>query len=237
MQHHVINCSSTEVVSMFDNIAGNYDKLNHILSFGTDVLWRKKLVRNLKNYKSASVLDLAAGTGDLSIALNKINPIKIVLADPSEQMLSIARQKLGKLKLSDKADYVCSPAESLPFDDNSFNLVCISFGIRNFSNPQEALSEIFRVLKSSGALAILEFGLPRKNLFGSLYSWYSNKILPKIGKRISKDFSAYSYLPQTISKFPYGNDFVKMLEESHFKIRKVKKLSGGIAYMYIAEKQ
>ena len=217
---------------MFDNIAPRYDRLNRILSFGIDKRWRKKLIKQIRAFKSTNILDLAAGTGDLSLALCKLKPNKITAADPSKEMLNIAKKKF--LKKNKAIDTIICPAEKLPFSDQSFDIVTIAFGIRNFSNPDQALFEIHRILKNEGILAILEFGMPDKGLFAKLYQWYFRKILPALGRLISKHYSAYSYLPQTVASFPYGKSFEQVLKNNVFSNIQSKKLTRGIAYIYTA---
>lgn len=231
MKTHISGKKQEEVTTMFDTIAPKYDRLNRILSFRIDVRWRRKLIRLLKAYPNKNILDLAAGTGDLSIALCKLNPQSITAADPSQGMLDIAEKKFKKKKKN--IEMVKCTAENLPFKNESFNLVTIAFGIRNFSNPEIALHEIKRVLKKDGILAILEFGMPKKGFFGSLYKWYFKNILPRLGRLVSKHYSAYSYLPETVHLYPYDKTFVKFIEKHEFKNIKMKKLSRGISYIYL----
>lgn len=231
IKSHIIGKKQDEVISMFDSIAPKYDRLNRILSFRSDIRWRRKMVKMVKQYKPEHILDLAAGTGDLSLALSRLNPKRIVAADPSQNMLAIAEKKFKRKKRN--IEIVLTSAENLPFNDNTFDLVTIAFGIRNFSKPVSALNEIRRVLKKDGILAILEFGLPEKRLFGKLYLWYFKNILPLLGKMISKHYSAYSYLPETVQKYPYGKDFSALMKDNNFENFKIKKLYSGIAYIYL----
>ncbi|PLW92636.1 MAG: bifunctional demethylmenaquinone methyltransferase/2-methoxy-6-polyprenyl-1,4-benzoquinol methylase UbiE [Marinilabiliales bacterium] len=228
---HITGKKQDEVTSMFDTIAPKYDRLNRILSFRSDVRWRKKMVKMVKQYKPEHILDLAAGTGDLSLALTRLNPGKIIAADPSAGMLAIAEKKFKRKKRN--IEIALATAENLPFDDKTFDLVTIAFGIRNFSKPETALNEIHRVLKKDGILAILEFGLPEKGLFGKLYLWYFKKILPLLGRMISKHYSAYSYLPETVQSYPYGEEFSAFMKENNFENFRIKKLNSGIAYIYL----
>lgn len=232
LNKHTNDTPHDEVVAMFDNIAPRYDRLNRILSLSIDKRWRKSLIKQLKGFKSENILDLAAGTGDLSLALCKLKPNKIIAADPSTEMLNIAKKKF--LKKNKEIDTIICSAEKLPFSDQTFDIVSIAFGIRNFSNPDQALLEIHRVLKTDGILAILEFGMPNKGLFSRLYQWYFRKILPSLGRLISKHYSAYSYLPQTVASFPYGKSFEEVLKNNAFSNIQSKKLSKGIAFIYTA---
>ncbi|MBN2730688.1 MAG: bifunctional demethylmenaquinone methyltransferase/2-methoxy-6-polyprenyl-1,4-benzoquinol methylase UbiE [Bacteroidales bacterium] len=231
MKNHISGKKQEEVTSMFDTIAPKYDRLNRVLSFRIDVRWRKKLIRLLPAYEGKNILDLAAGTGDLSLALSKLNPKKIVAADPSKGMLDIAEKKFKKKKKIIQC--VQCTAENLPFEDNNFDLVSIAFGIRNFSNPEKSLKEIQRVLHPDGLLAILEFGMPDKGLFASIYLWYFKNVLPRLGRLVSKHYSAYSYLPETVNLYPYGEKFTRFLNDHNFECISVKKLNSGIAYIYL----
>ncbi|MCK9629216.1 MAG: bifunctional demethylmenaquinone methyltransferase/2-methoxy-6-polyprenyl-1,4-benzoquinol methylase UbiE [Bacteroidales bacterium] len=225
------------ISAMFNSIAGKYDLLNHLLSLGIDKGWRRKLVKSLKRSSSKVVLDLACGTGDLTIALYK-EGFTVTGADLSINMLEIARHKSEKIAKEGHPlpSYIECSAESLPFEDSSFDAVTISFGIRNFQNRDTALQEILRVLKSNGRLAILEFATPRNFLWRVLYNTYFSVILPIIGRIISKDARAYRYLPESVKEFPQYETFCKEIEKQGFKNINFKPLTGGVAVLYFAEK-
>ena len=220
-----------KISAMFDSIAPSYDKLNHILSFGVDKSWRRKLLRRVKNAGAHRVLDLACGSGDVSIALNKAG-FEVVGADISNGMLDIARQKSAGAIV-----FVWGDAAHLPFESASFDAVTISFGIRNFDKLDECVREICRVLKPGGSLHVLEFGIPSNRLWRAMYTFYSRHILPTIGRLISGDKGAYTYLPESTFNFPYGDDFInKVISYSQgdngFQRSDMRRLSGGIAYLY-----
>ena len=228
------NKNSTCVVDMFNDIAPTYDKINHRLSFGIDKIWRRKLRRTIKQLNHSSVLDMAAGTGDLTIELAKLNPHILFAADPSEKMLEIAEKKLKKSNI--KCELTKCNAEKTPFDANYFDSVSCAFGIRNFESLENGLAEIYRILKPNGHIAILEFGMPANMLWRLIYKFYFNLFIPIIGRRMSKNKTAYSYLNSTVKQFPYGSDFLNILEEHKYKMVRIKKLSGGISWIYIAKK-
>lgn len=225
------------ISAMFNSIAGKYDLLNHLLSLGIDKGWRKNLVRGIKRSSAKVILDLACGTGDLTIALYK-EGFTVTGADLSVNMLEIARQKSEKIKIEEQPvpKYIECSAENLPFEDSSFDAVTISFGIRNFQNRDIALREIFRVLRANGRLSILEFATPKNFVWRTLFNTYFSVILPVIGRIISKDTGAYRYLPESVKEFPQYETFCKEIEEQGFKNINFKPLTGGVAVLYFAEK-
>ncbi len=225
-----------QVESMFNKIADSYDFLNHFLSFGTDRYWRKKTVAFLKERKDASILDVATGTADLAIRAHKtLNPRKITGIDISEEMLEIGRQKVEKNKL-ERIELLYGDSEDMKFSDNAFDAVMTAFGIRNFENPEKGLTEIYRVLKPGGKFVILEFSRPQKFPVRLLYDIYFRKIVPAIGRIISKDTVAYSYLPESVFNFPEGHDFLNCLSAKGFVNLSLKSLTFGIATIYTAVK-
>ncbi|MDH5382258.1 MAG: bifunctional demethylmenaquinone methyltransferase/2-methoxy-6-polyprenyl-1,4-benzoquinol methylase UbiE, partial [Cyclobacteriaceae bacterium] len=181
-----------QVAHMFDNISGKYDFLNHFLSLGIDIRWRKKAIKFLKNDHPKQILDVATGTGDFAIETLKLNPEKVVGVDISEGMLAVGREKIKKKGLENKIELLSGDSENLPFKDNTFDAVTVAFGVRNFENLELGLAEINRVLKPNGKLVVLEFSKPTKFPFKQLYNFYFKFILPKIGNTISKDRSAYT---------------------------------------------
>jgi demethylmenaquinone methyltransferase/2-methoxy-6-polyprenyl-1,4-benzoquinol methylase len=225
-----------QVAAMFDNIAGNYDFLNHFLSMGIDIRWRKKAIRLLKPYHPKYILDVATGTGDLAIAALSLHPDKVVGVDISEKMIEIGREKIKKKKLIDKIQLLPGDSEKLIFIDNSFDAVTVAFGVRNFENLNKGLRDIYRVLKPGGVVVILEFSMPKKSPFKQLYNLYFRYILPVIGKMISKDYAAYTYLPDSVMAFPQGEVFTNILQSIGFNTTKHISLTFGVATIYIGEK-
>lgn len=225
-----------EVAEMFDNISKRYDFLNHFLSMGIDKIWRKKAVKILKEYKPQIILDIATGTGDFAISALKTKPAKVVGLDLSEGMLEVGRKKMKKKGLDDKIEMIQGDSENLPFEDQHFDAITVGFGVRNFENLEKGLSEMNRVLKNGAPAIILEFSKPKKFPVKQSFNFYSKYIIPKVGKSISKDAAAYSYLPESVAAFPEGQDFIDILDKVGFKNIRSKLVSGGIATIYIGEK-
>lgn len=222
---------------MFDNISSNYDFLNHFLSFGIDNIWRRKTIKIVAENNPKLILDVATGTGDLAFAAQKrINPDKIIGLDLSNGMLEVGRSKIEKRNLNDKLEFIQGDSENLPFENQYFDTVMVSFGVRNFENLNKGLSEIFRVLKKEGKIVILEFSKPKIFPIKQSYHIYSKFILPVFGSLISKDKSAYHYLPESVAAFPEGDGFLNELKKVGFINLKLNKLSGGIATIYSAIK-
>ena len=176
-----------QVAQMFDNISGNYDGLNRVISFGTDVKWRKKVLAMVSSKNPDTILDIATGTGDLAILMTKTNANKIVGLDISAGMLDVGRKKIEQKKLSNKIEMVLGDSENIPFEDNSFDAITVAFGVRNFETLEKGLAEILRVLKPNGIFVILETSVPKKFPFKQGYYFYTKNILPLIGKLFSKD--------------------------------------------------
>ncbi|HEY3373293.1 MAG TPA: bifunctional demethylmenaquinone methyltransferase/2-methoxy-6-polyprenyl-1,4-benzoquinol methylase UbiE [Prolixibacteraceae bacterium] len=225
-----------QVEQMFDNIAPRYDFLNHFLSLGIDKLWRKKAIRILSDYKTDVLLDVATGTGDFAIAAMKLKPSKIVAFDISEQMLNVGRIKAEKLGLETSIKFVKGDSEAMPFSDRQFDAITVAFGVRNFENLEKGLKEFHRVLKPNGVAVILEFSKPKYFPFKQFYFFYFFTILPLVGRLVSKDSSAYSYLPESVMAFPDDQKFLSILESCGFSRSTQKRLTFGIATIYIAQK-
>jgi demethylmenaquinone methyltransferase/2-methoxy-6-polyprenyl-1,4-benzoquinol methylase len=221
-----------QVEQMFDNISGNYDLLNRILSMGIDVSWRKKVVKSVQKENPSTILDIATGTGDLAIAMAKATSAKITGFDLSAGMLEVGKKKVAEQKLDKQIEMIQGDAENMPFADNSFDVITVAFGVRNFENLEKGLNEIYRVLKPGGKFIILEFSQPESFPMKQLYDFYSRNILPRIGKKISKDQSAYTYLPDSVKAFPYGEEMKNILKSSKFVQPLDKKLTFGIASIY-----
>ncbi|WP_291786212.1 bifunctional demethylmenaquinone methyltransferase/2-methoxy-6-polyprenyl-1,4-benzoquinol methylase UbiE [Cecembia sp.] len=225
-----------QVAEMFNNISKKYDFLNHLLSLGIDIIWRKKAVKLLKKDQPKLILDIATGTGDFAIEALALNPDKIIGVDISEGMLEEGRKKMKKRKLDHIIDLQLGDSEKLLFEDNKFDAVIVSFGVRNFENLEKGLADMYRVLKPGGKTVVVEFSKPKKFPMKQLYNFYFKYILPQIGKLISKDNSAYTYLPESVQVFPDGKDFLAILEKVGFKNTQCKPLTFGISSIYVGEK-
>ena len=221
---------------MFDQISPRYDFLNHVLSANVDKVWRKKAIRILRPRNPRRILDVATGTADFALAAARLNPDKITGIDLSEGMLRIGVQKVRKAGLEDLITLQKADSEALPFDDGSFDSAIVGFGVRNFENLNKGLAEIYRVLDPGGIFIVLEFSRPRNKLFAKIYFWYFTKVLPFLGRIVSKDNSAYTYLPESVQKFPDGKAFISILEATGFVNCSSKSLTLGIASIYKAEK-
>lgn len=221
---------------MFDNISGEYDSLNRVISFGIDVKWRKKVVEMVRKCNPSTILDIATGTGDLAIQLTSTSANKIVGLDISEGMLNVGRKKVKAKNLEKKIELINADSENLPFADNSFDAITVAFGIRNFENLEIGLKEIYRVLKPKGSFVILETSVPSKTPFKEGYKLYSKNILPYIGKLFSKDRSAYSYLSESASVFPYGEELNNILRQIGFISVEALPQTFGVATIYTASK-
>lgn len=224
-----------EVEEMFDNIAPKYDLLNHVLSMKIDVLWRQTLVKWMNKDRPKLVLDVATGTGDLAVAVQKETGAEVVGLDLSQQMLNVGIEKVKNLKLDQKITMQKGDAENLPFENNKFDAVCVAFGVRNFENLEKGLSELHRVVKTDRSVFILEFSKV-EGFLGPFYMFYFKNILPRIGRLVSKDNRAYTYLPDSVNAFPFGEKMKNILLGTGFREVEYKKLSLGIATIYKAKK-
>ena len=225
-----------QVAEMFNNISHKYDFLNHFLSLGIDILWRKKAIKQLKQDQPKQILDIATGTGDFAIEALALKPDKVVGVDISAGMLEMGKQKMKRKGLDHIIDMQMGDSEKLLFDDNTFDAVIVSFGVRNFENLEKGLSDMFRVLKPGGKTVIVEFSRPRRFPMKQLYNFYFKSILPVVGKMVSKDNAAYTYLPESVQVFPDGNDFLTILKKVGFKNTVCKPLTFGISSIYIGQK-
>lgn len=225
-----------QVEQMFDNISGNYDNLNRMISLGTDQGWRKKVLAMVSATNPTSILDIATGTGDLAILLSKSNAEKIIGLDLSAGMLEVGKQKIKALKLDSKIEMIQGDSENLPFEDNSFDAITVGFGIRNFENLEKGLSEIRRVLKPNGIFVILETSVPKKFPFKQGYFLYTQNIMPFMGKLFSKDQKAYKYLSDSAKNFPYGEELNNILRKVGFLNVVDRPQTMGIATIYSASK-
>ncbi|GAB3648207.1 bifunctional demethylmenaquinone methyltransferase/2-methoxy-6-polyprenyl-1,4-benzoquinol methylase UbiE [Echinicola sediminis] len=226
----------TQVAKMFNNISKRYDLLNHMLSLGIDIIWRKKAIKLLQKDQPKLILDIATGTGDFAIEALVLNPEKVIGVDISEGMLSEGKKKIKNKKLDHLIELQMGDSEKLLFPENKFDAVIVSFGVRNFENLEKGLADMHRVLKPGGKTVILEFSKPKKFPLKQGYNFYFKYILPQIGKLISKDQSAYTYLPESVQAFPDGKDFLEVLKKVGFTNTKCKSLTFGISSIYIGEK-
>lgn len=228
---------SVQVEKMFDNIAHAYDRLNHTLSLGIDKSWRRKAIAWLKPFHPQKIMDVATGTGDFALQAYKvIRPESLIGTDISEGMMNVGRDKVKKAGLEAHISFAKEDCTSLTFDDSSFDAVTVAFGIRNFDNLDKGLSEIHRVLTDNGKLVILELSTPEKFPMKQLYKIYSKVIIPVLGKLLSKDKSAYKYLPQSISAFPQGEVMKNIIKKAGFSEVDFKRLTLGICTFYMATK-
>ncbi|MBD8488055.1 bifunctional demethylmenaquinone methyltransferase/2-methoxy-6-polyprenyl-1,4-benzoquinol methylase UbiE [Echinicola sp. CAU 1574] len=225
-----------QVANMFNNISKRYDLLNHLLSLGIDITWRKKAIKMLQKDQPKLILDIATGTGDFAIEALALNPEKVIGVDISEGMLAEGKKKIKNKKLDHLIELQMGDSEKLLFEENKFDAVIVSFGVRNFENLEKGLADMFRVLKPGGKVVIIEFSKPKKFPLKQGYNFYFKYILPQIGKLISKDQSAYTYLPESVQAFPDGDDFLTVLKKVGFTNTKCRPLTFGISSIYIGEK-
>ena len=221
-----------QVEEMFDNIAHRYDFLNHLLSLGIDIIWRKKAVKFIGTIQPKKILDVASGTGDFAFEALTLNPDKIIGFDLSEGMMKYGRAKAANKNVSHLVEFVKGDSEIMPFDNATFDAITVGFGVRNFENLEAGLKEIFRVTRPGGKIAILEASMPKNTIIRALFSLYFGKIVPIIGKLFSKDARAYSYLPESVKVFPEGLVFVKILENIGFINVEWKPLTFGACAFY-----
>lgn len=224
-----------QVSEMFDNIANSYDFLNHSLSLGMDNVWRKIAIKKLTNNPKI-ILDIATGTGDFAVSAAKYTDAKITGIDISQGMLNVGREKIKKKNLNNRISLQLADSESLPFNDNTFDAITAGFGVRNFENLNKGLSEMKRVLNKDGIVVILEPSTPKYFPLKQFYKLYFHHVLPTIGAWISKDKSAYSYLPESVDAFPSGEKFIVELKNVGFRDCKHIPLTFGIVSLYIAIK-
>ena len=226
-----------QIAKMFDTISNEYDDLNRVISFGIDIKWRKKVVQIISKKEPTNILDIATGTGDLAINLTQTNATQIIGLDISEGMLDVGRKKIAKKQLDNTIEMVVGDSENLPFDDNSFDAITVAFGVRNFEHLEIGLAEILRVLKPKGLFVVLETSVPVNFPFKQGYYIYTKALLPLIGRLFSKDKSAYRYLSESASKFPYGQAFNNILNKTGFINSTALPQTFGVATIYTATKK
>lgn len=231
-----VSKQKSEIAAVFNKIAPSYDFLNHLLSFGIDFSWRRRAIKMLPKLAESEVLDVACGTGDMAFELAKQGAKRVVGVDISSEMLRVAQEKKTQHHADKNIEFLEGDSVKIPFADSTFDAVTVAFGVRNFAHLHEGLSDIFRVMKSGATLLVLEFSMPQNWLMKTLYRFYFNVILPFVGGLISRNFSAYRYLPKSVAEFPSVAEFEKILAKVGFCEIQHKPLSFGIAQIYIAKK-
>ncbi|NLE35682.1 MAG: bifunctional demethylmenaquinone methyltransferase/2-methoxy-6-polyprenyl-1,4-benzoquinol methylase UbiE [Bacteroidales bacterium] len=225
--------SADQVERMFDSISKHYDRLNHLLSLGTDRRWRRRAVNIIaKNARPGTILDVATGTGDLAIEALRLGAEKVTGIDLSTRMLEEGRRKIEKKGYSERIELFRGDAARTGFADNAFDAVMSAFGVRNFENTLAGLTEMCRVIKPGGMIMVLEFSRPAWFPLKQIYGLYFRRILPRIGRRVSGDPGAYTYLPDSVMSFPDNESFLHLLSAAGFRNVKQKRLTGGIASIY-----
>ncbi|WP_199141045.1 bifunctional demethylmenaquinone methyltransferase/2-methoxy-6-polyprenyl-1,4-benzoquinol methylase UbiE [Pedobacter sp. ASV12] len=226
-----------QVATMFNNISHTYDFLNHFLSLGIDIIWRRKAIRELLSIQPRKILDVATGTGDFAFESIKIlHPDKVVGVDISEGMLEVARKKIGERNLGHVFSVQLGDSEGLHFDDDTFDAITVAFGVRNYENLEKGLADMLRVLKPEGKIVILEFSKPRTFPIKQGYNFYFKYITPFFGRLFSKDKRAYTYLPESVAAFPDGKSFTQLMEKVGYKNTKHRSLTFGISAIYTGTK-
>ncbi len=226
-----------QVATMFNNISKTYDFLNHFMSLGIDIIWRKKAIKELKSVQPKLMLDVATGTGDFAFeAIEILKPEKVIGVDISEGMLEVARQKIAKRNKGDVYEVRLGDSEKLLFEDDTFDAITVAFGVRNFEYLEKGIADMYRVLKPGGKLVVLEFSKPTTFPVKQAYNFYFHYILPLIGKFFSKDSSAYTYLPESVEAFPDGEKFTNLMDKLGFQQTKFRPLTFGICSIYTGVK-
>lgn len=226
-----------QVARMFDSISWRYDLLNHVLSAGVDFWWRRRAIRELMTLQPKVILDVATGTGDFAIqAARDLSPDKIIGVDISTGMMDLGRKKIEEKQLSKQIELRRGDSENLPFEENQFDAVTCAYGVRNFENLEKGLAEMFRVVKPGGKVVVLEFSKPSRFPFREFYSLYFRFVVPVVGRMLSRDKSAYDYLPASIHAFPRGKAFVEILDRIGYKNTACKPLTFGITSIYTGTK-
>lgn len=224
-----------EIGRLFDRIAVTYDRINHLMSLNVDKIWRRKAVRCLE--ASGKVLDVAIGTGDFAIEILRQGKAEIVKGiDLSGQMMLIGERKVRKLGFQDKVSFIEASALEMPFEEASFDAVTCAYGVRNFSDLEKGLSEMFRVLRPGGQLLILEFSYPSNRIIRPLYDFFFSNVMPAIGRMVSKDPTAYTYFKNSVKSFIWGDEMARKITAAGFRDVTFKTLTSGLTTIYIAVK-
>lgn len=230
------DAKKAQIETMFDNIAHKYDFLNHLLSLGIDIIWRKRAIKEISAVNPEVILDMATGTGDFAFEALSINPKRVVALDLSQNMLDIGIEKAKNKRNGQHIEWVKGDSEQIGFADNSFDAITVGFGVRNFQNLEKGLSELARVMKAGGMIAILEPSFPTNHILRFLFNIHFKYITPFVGKIFSRDSSAYSYLPNSVSAFPQGDSFCEILKKTGFNDTKHYPLTFGMCALYTARK-
>ena len=226
-----------QIETMFNSIAPTYDRLNHALSLGIDRRWRRKAVDALKPFAPTTILDVATGTGDFAIlAARRLNPDRIIGVDISDGMMEVGREKVKKEGLDNVISFMKDDCTNLTFANDSFDAVTIAYGARNFENLEAGLSEMCRVLKPGGHLMLVELSTPPRFPMKQLFGLYAHTIMPLIGRLVSHDDSAYTYLPRSMEAFPQAERLAPMLYHCGFSDVHYKRFTFGLSTMYLATK-
>lgn len=238
MNEHITPYADTaskkeQVAKMFNNISGTYDFLNHFLSLGIDIIWRRKAIRELSSIQPRMILDVATGTGDFAFeAIQILHPDKVIGVDISEGMLAVAKNKIKERNLGHLFSVQLGDSEGLHFEDNTFDAITVAFGVRNYENLEKGLADMLRVLKPEGKIVILEFSKPKAFPVKQGYNFYFKYITPFFGRLFSKDKKAYTYLPESVAAFPDGTAFTKLMDKVGYKNTKHRPLTFGISAIY-----
>jgi demethylmenaquinone methyltransferase / 2-methoxy-6-polyprenyl-1,4-benzoquinol methylase len=225
-----------QIEGMFDNIAGKYDFLNHLLSAGIDIRWRKKAINEIRLIQPKLILDMATGTGDFALEALALNPEKIIGVDLSQNMLNIGIEKAMNRPNGARIEFQKGDSENLNFTSNYFDAIMVGFGVRNFQNLELGLSELYKVLRKDGMIVILEPSFPENLIMKCIFNLHFKYFTPFIGRIFSKDSSAYSYLPDSVEAFPQGQPFVNLLNSLGFRDTKYIPLTFGMCALYTAKK-
>lgn len=226
-----------QVKDMFDSIAPAYDFMNRAMTFGIDKCWRSKAVKMIKAHAPAQILDVATGTGDLAIKLaREINPSRVTGIDLSEGMIDVGRKKVSEASLSDRISLVAGNCLALPFEDNTFDCITVAYGVRNFEHLDQGYREMYRTLRPGGMICVLELSTPTSPIVKPLYKFYTRCIIPFVGRLVSKDVRAYSYLPESIAAVPQGEDMLSLMRDAGFGNCDYRPLTFGTCTIYTAFK-
>ena len=230
------NTKRERVEEMFDSIARKYDLMNRVLSAGIDRIWRRKAIDLLQPVQPKRILDIATGTADVALECMRLKPEEIIGIDISNRMLDIGRHKVMEKGFQGVIRLEQCASEAIHYPDQHFDAVTVAFGVRNFESLDGGLREIHRVLRPGGRVVVLEFSMPERFPIRQVYSFYSFRVMPWIGQWITRERSAYEYLPESVAAFPYGKAFLEKLEQAGFRDTKCTPLTFGIASLYTAEK-
>ncbi len=230
--------SKTEQVrEMFDSIAPAYDFMNRAMTFGVDKCWRAKAVKMISRHAPMRILDVATGTGDLAVKLaRKLHPQSVTGIDLSEGMIEVGRKKIEAAGLSDTITLMAGDCLAMPFDDNTFDCVTVAYGVRNFEHLDAGYREMLRVLRPGGMICVIELSTPQSPIVLPFYKFYTRHIIPAVGRMVSKDVRAYSYLPESIAAVPQGDEMLQLISEAGFVDCRFSRLTFGTCTIYTAVK-